>query len=258
MAVDYDIVVKGNNLRLDEGFLGLANLTLIQTDHGPMIFDVGHAVNREALVKGLERRGLKPSDIPRVFLSHLHYDHVNNIDLFPYNTKVFVSRAEWDYAAAPNEEDPWIPWMVREQLKKYDVQFLEGSGEFQAGIKYFPGPGPGHTPGSYGLVLETQDKGTVVVAGDALKFAKEALKCQVAPSLRAPLRPGDVAHFHGPGKHLEPPRDHAFHSHEIGTETIKHILTLGDRIIPGHFSELIRRDGNYVWDEPCELHLVIR
>ena len=229
MSVDYDIVVKGNNLRLDEGFLGLANLTLIHTDEGPMIFDVGHAVNREALVNGLERRGFKPSDIPRVFLSHLHYDHVNNIDLFPYTTKVFVSRAEWEYAAAPNAEDPWIPWMIREQLEKYDVQFLDGAGEFQTGIRYFPAPG--HTPGSYGLILETEDKGTVVVAGDALKFPKEALKCQC---------------------------DHAFDSPEIGTETIKHILTLGDRIIPGHFSELIRSDGNYVWDEPCELHLIIR
>ena len=229
MAVDYDIVVKGNNLRLDEGFLGLANLTLLRTDDGPLLFDVGHAVNRQALVNGLERRGLTPADIPRVFISHLHYDHVNNIDLFPFSTKVFVSRAEWAYAANPNEADPWVPWMVREQLEKYDLQFLDDAGELQSDIHYLPTPG--HTPGSYALSLDTDDKGTVIVAGDAIKFPKEALKCAC---------------------------DHAFDSVEAGTETIKQLLSLGDRIIPGHFSELIRQDGTYVWDEPCELHLLIR
>lgn len=229
MAVDYDIVVKGNNIRLSEGFLGLANLTLIYTEAGPMLFDLGHSVNREALVKGLTRRGLKPADIPRVFLSHLHNDHVDNIDLFPTSTKVFVSRAEWDYAAAPHKDDPWIPWLIREQLQKYDLNFLEGSGEFEAGIRYIPAPG--HTPGSYALVLDTNDKGCVVIAGDALKFPKEAIKCEC---------------------------DHAFHSHEAGTKTIKHLLSLGDRIVPGHFSELTRHDGTFVWDEPCELQLLIR
>jgi glyoxylase-like metal-dependent hydrolase (beta-lactamase superfamily II) len=229
MAVDYDIVVEGNNLSLHEGILGLANLTLIHTDDGPMMFDVGHAVNRATLVKGLERRGLVPADIPRVFLSHLHYDHVNNIDLFPYRTKVFVSRDEWEYAANPHPDDPWIPWMVREQLEKYDVQFLDGGGELQPDIRYFPAPG--HTPGSYGLVLDTRDKGTVVVAGDAVKFPKEVLRCKC---------------------------DHAFHSHEIATQTIKDILGLGDRVIPGHFKEMYKEDGNYVWDEPCELRLLIR
>lgn len=229
MAVDYEILVKGSNLRLAEGFLGFANLSLIHTDDGPMVFDVGHAVNREALINALKRRGLAPSDIPRVFLSHLHFDHVNNIDLFPTSTKVFVSRTEWDYAAAPHPDDAWIPWMVRDQLQKYDLTLLEGGGELQPGIRYFPAPG--HTPGSYALTLDTADKGRVVVAGDALKFPKEALRCQC---------------------------DHAFASPEIGAETIKHLLTLGDRIVPGHFSELIRQDGTYVWDEPCELHLLIR
>lgn len=229
MAVDYEIVVKGNNLRLGEGFLGFANLTLIRTEAGPMLFDLGHAINRDQLVNGLARRGLKPSDITRVFLSHLHFDHVNNIDLFPTSTKVFVSKAEWDYAAAPHKEDPWIPWLVREQLQKYDLTLLEGAGEFEAGLRYIPAPG--HTPGSYALVLDVAGRGRVVIAGDAVKFPKEVLKCKC---------------------------DHAFDSPEAGTKTIKHLLSIGNRIVPGHFSELIRQDGAFVWDEPCELHLLIR
>src|SRR4051794_16407158 len=98
MAVDYEIIVKGNNLRLAGGYLGMTNLTLISTNDGYMLVDVGHTVNRQALVQALRDRGLTPKDIRRVFLSHLHNDHVMNIDLFPYSTEVFVSRAEFEYA----------------------------------------------------------------------------------------------------------------------------------------------------------------
>ena len=35
MAVDYDIIVKGNNLALRDGFLALANVTLVLT---PLLF----------------------------------------------------------------------------------------------------------------------------------------------------------------------------------------------------------------------------
>ena len=41
MAIDYDIVVQGNSLRLPEGFIGLANLSLIRAPAGPLLFDVG-------------------------------------------------------------------------------------------------------------------------------------------------------------------------------------------------------------------------
>ena len=140
----------------------MTNLTLIKGNDGYILVDVGHTVNRLALERGLASRRLKPKDIRRVFLSHLHNDHVMNIDLFPYSTEVFVSRAEFEYAANPHPDDPWIPWMVREQVSKYKLHLLDGAGEFQSGIRYVPAPG--HTPGCYALILDTADKGRVVVA----------------------------------------------------------------------------------------------
>lgn len=230
MTNDYDIIVKGNSLRLAGGFLGLANLTLIQTQGGPMLFDVGHHANRDALILGLAQHKLKPSDVPMIFLSHLHFDHVVNIDLFPFSTKVFVSKSEWEYAAAPHKDDPWIPWMIREQLQQYDLKLLEGSGELEADIRYLPVPG--HTPGCTALVLNTKNKGRVVIAGDALKFPREAINCC---------------------------SDHSFDSPEVASKTIKHILEISDRIIPGHFPELIRnKDGNFTWKESSNLELLIR
>ena len=41
-------------------------------------------------------------------------------------------------------------------------------------------------------------------------------------------------------------------------KTIKHILGMADRIVPGHFPELIKRGDQFVWDEPAELALLVR
>jgi N-acyl homoserine lactone hydrolase len=229
MAVDYEIIVKGNNLRLAGGYLGMTNLTLLSTNDGYMLVDVGHTVNRQALVQALRDRGLAPKDIRRVFLSHLHNDHVMNIDLFPYSTEVFVSRAEFEYAESPHPDDPWIPWMVREQISKYRLKLLDGAGEFQSDIRYVPAPG--HTPGCYALILDTANKGRVVVAQDAVKFPKEALNQRV---------------------------DHAFDTQERAAATIKMLLPLADRLIPGHFMEMYREDGSFTWDDTMEFPLIIR
>jgi glyoxylase-like metal-dependent hydrolase (beta-lactamase superfamily II) len=225
----YEIIVRGNNLRLAEGFLGMTNITLIRGRDGFILVDVGHTVNRQGLENALRQRGLSPRDVKRVFLSHLHNDHVMNIDLFPFETEVFVSRAEFDYAAAPHPEDPWIPWMVREQLGKYRLRLLDGPGEFQPGIRYVPAPG--HTPGCYALILDTPDKGRVVVAQDAIKFPKEALNARV---------------------------DHAFDTQERAAETIRMLLPLADRLIPGHFMEMRRTEGSFTWDDTMEFPLLIR
>ncbi len=228
MSVDYDIIVHGNNLKTKDGFLGLANATLITCADGPVLFDVGHFCNRLALLQGLAGKGMTPGDVKAVFLSHLHFDHANNIDLFT-NAKVLVSRREWDYAANPHKDDLFIPWMVREQLQKHDLELIDGEGRVSDGVTYFPAPG--HTPGSFALKLTTDPAGCVVVAGDAIKYAKEALtRCC----------------------------DLAFDTVEAGTASIERILAMADRIVPGHFPELIKRDGVFLWEGTAELPLVVR
>lgn len=228
MAVDYDVIVRGNNLGLRDGFLALANITLVATGDGPVLFDTGHYCNRPALLKGLARHGMEPGDVRAVFLSHLHFDHCNNIDLFP-QARVYVSKAEWDYAKEPHADDMFVPWLIHEQLGKHEVEFLDGEGRIAEGVHYFPAPG--HTPGSFALTLETANKGRVVIAGDAIKYAKEVINRRC---------------------------DMAFDAIETGTATIDRIVAMADRIVPGHFPELIRKGDVFTWEEPAEFPLIVR
>ena len=228
MTVEYKIIVHGNNLRLRSGFLALANATLITCDAGPILFDVGHYCNRATLLEGLATQNMTPQDVKVVFLSHLHFDHCNNVDLFP-NAKILVSQREWEYASNPHENDMYIPWMVKEQLRKHDLKLIDGENRITEGVHYFPAPG--HTPGSFALKLDTEKFGCVVIAGDALKYPKEAIaqKC-----------------------------DMAFDTIAKGTATIKRMLDMADRIVPGHFPELIKRNNHFTWEDAAELPLIVR
>ena len=228
MTINYKIIVHGYNLRLREGFLGLANATLITCDEGPLLFDVGHYCNRSTLIEGLRQEGMQPNDVKIIFLSHLHFDHCNNVDLFP-NAKIMVSQREWEYVDNPHAKDLYIPWMIKQQLQKHDLQLIKGQKQICTGVEYFPAPG--HTPGSFAIKLDTKDYGCVVVAGDALKYPKEAISQRC---------------------------DMAFDTVGAGTNTICRILDIADRIIPGHFPELIKQNGYFSWNDAAELPLMVR
>ena len=228
MDLSYEIIVQGNNLKLRDGFLGLANVTLVRAPSGPILVDTGGYVTRLTLLNALKARDLTPADIPLVFLSHLHFDHSHNIDLFP-DAKILVSRAEWDYVANPHRDDLFVPWGIREQLERHDLDLIDGEGQIEPGLEFFPAPG--HTPGCFALKLSVPDKGLVVIAADAIKYPKEALQGAC---------------------------DLEFDPMNRGGDTIRRILAMADRIVPGHFPELRRTAKGLTWDTEVEFSLLIR
>lgn len=227
--IAYEIVVQGNNLRLREDFLGMSNVTLLHPPSGPMLVDTGGYIARLGLLKALKARGLAPADIRTVFLTHLHFDHSHNIDLFP-QARFIVSRREWDYAANPHPDDILMPWGLHDRLRASDLTLIEGEGELEPGLHHFPAPG--HTPGCHALALTAPDGARVVIAGDAIKYAKEAILARC---------------------------DMGFDTVEAGTASIRRILSMADRIVPGHFPELIRQpDGQFSWTEEAAFDLRVR
>jgi glyoxylase-like metal-dependent hydrolase (beta-lactamase superfamily II) len=225
--VSYKILVKGSNFKLVDGPIGLANLVLVETADGPLLFDTGHYGNRRVLLRALDAAGYAPGDIGAVVLSHLHYDHSINVDLFP-RAHLYLSRTEWEYGENPHPDDTSIPWKILDLMRDYEMTLVEEAQDITKGVHFFQVPG--HTPGSSALALETE-RGTVVLAGDAVKYPKEIL--------------------------LQRPDLH-YDTVEKGSESIRKIVEMADVIVPGHFGELCKCGSHFVWEEDSVLSLVSR
>jgi glyoxylase-like metal-dependent hydrolase (beta-lactamase superfamily II) len=218
MAATYEILVPGNSLEWDGGFLGFANLTLVTTSDGTLLFDTGHYVNRGALVAALAARDMEPGDVDKVFLSHIHFDHADNVDLFS-DAVIYLGKADWDYVLNPAKDDLFVPWLIRDQLSKNKLELLDDDGDIGGGLTALKLPG--HTPGSMGVRFQHATNGTVVIAGDAIKNVNEVLNGRQA----------DVEH--------QFPIAASMADDEA---SIAKVVGMADRIIPGHFPEL-KREG---------------
>ena len=75
-------VLHGFSMGTSQGNLAFCGVTLIEGTKRILV-DVAHNGRRQLLMDKLAERGLTPDDIDYVFLTHAHWDHVLNIDLFP-------------------------------------------------------------------------------------------------------------------------------------------------------------------------------
>jgi glyoxylase-like metal-dependent hydrolase (beta-lactamase superfamily II) len=126
-----------------------------------ILFDCGHAGRRRALLRALGERGLAPRDIDVLVLSHAHWDHVQNADLF---ADVLIHPAE-DLAPQGNPFTP--PWTAA-LLAGVSVRPAANGLELAPGVTVTALPG--HTAGSIGLTVATA-AGTALLTGDAVPSA---------------------------------------------------------------------------------------
>ena len=123
----------------------------------------------------LRARGIEPSAVKVVLMTHLHVDRASAISEFPESTFV-VSAAEWAAASSQGERHGYVK---RQFDHGFDYRLLdfEGSGaeSFSGFARSFDvfGDGsvravytPGHTLGHMSVVLRTA-RGEVLIAGDA-------------------------------------------------------------------------------------------
>jgi N-acyl homoserine lactone hydrolase len=130
----------------------------------------------QALPAQLRERGLDPSAVKAVVMTHLHVDHASGISEFPGAT-FLVSRAEWD---AAGHQGPTHGYVRRQFDHAFDYRLLDFEGadvvSFSGFARSFDvfGDGslrvvytPGHTLGHMSVVVRTA-RGEVLVAGDAM------------------------------------------------------------------------------------------
>lgn len=165
--IEYKIVLPGIGAFSNRGALGWCSISLIFAEDKTILFDTGSNDDREELLLGLKRIGVNIKDIDIVFISHLHYDHCCNIELFE-SADIIVTRRELEYVLSCEYErcsDPYVPQTV---VKYFSERFktVEDNDEITKGVRVILLPG--HTPGSAGLLLENE---RIFIAGDAVKNA---------------------------------------------------------------------------------------
>ena len=141
--------------------------------------------------KALSRIGINAAEVEHLVISHLHFDHVGGLELFP-KAKVYVQRREFDFwvydpvAQRPPyaglQEDvnpPWKPsYGVSDAVAIRQLAELRGSGrlvlidgdqEILPGIELLLTPG--HTPALQSMAVKTA-KGLAVLVSDCAHIHK--------------------------------------------------------------------------------------
>lgn len=70
-----------------------SNCYIIKSEGKNILIDTSVEENKQELISGLNKLKLNPANIDIVLLTHLHYDHAGNIELFE-NAKIYASIQE--------------------------------------------------------------------------------------------------------------------------------------------------------------------
>ena len=151
---------EGHNILVDSGMADIATIRDRLKIDG---WGGGHG----ALTACLAAEGLSPGDIDHVVLTHLHFDHADNLDLFP-DAMVIVQRGELAEAIDPVPSQRIFYWRktianltVRKRGKQ--IRLIDGD------VSLFPGfellSLPAHTAGMQIPIISTI-KGKVALVSD--------------------------------------------------------------------------------------------
>ena len=174
-----DVVLDGFGINTDTARIALCEVILIEgtSANGEpvrILVDPAHVGRRTFLVEALASRGLTPDDIDMVVLTHGHWDHAHNIDVFAH-APLYLHPDERRYCARPHPNDWATPAWTGDILERMQIH------EIADGDELIPGVGvvdlPGHSAGSIGITVQ-DEQGLSLIAGDALHYAGTALTRQ--------------------------------------------------------------------------------
>lgn len=171
--------------------------------------------------EGLRRIGIDPAEVRDVVITHMHYDHVGNLDMFP-NARFHLQTVEMAFATGRamtfgvlgHSFTKESALSVLDATFAYRVQYHSGDADIAPGVKaHFIG---GHAAGLQCVSVETA-RGRVVLASDVAHYYESFLK-----------EPSFTTHVNMLGM-LE------------GYRTLRRLAPADSHIVPGHDPEVLRR-----------------
>jgi N-acyl homoserine lactone hydrolase len=114
--------------------------------------------------------GIAPEAVSKVILSHAHFDHAGNCDLFAKSTFI-VQGAELDAMFGVDYAHfGYIPKLY-ESLRTAQVQRITGDLDLYGDQSIRLISTPGHTPGHMSLLVRLRDTGPIILAADVAHYA---------------------------------------------------------------------------------------
>lgn len=215
-------LLSGLPVTSNRGFVGWSSVSLIKFGNHLGLFDTGPEGSRETIIKNLKNMSINPLDVEFIILSHLHFDHFINVELFS-NAKIYTTEEELSYALSKEPEEHNDFNYVKSSINFFKDSFVivsYGEQIYDGKIIHLPG----HTKGSLGF--ETED---CIFVGDALKYFIEAKSGQTT---------------------------YAYYNKELADNSIKKILSKNKIVIPGHDPAFKFENGSVVslYDASVEIY----
>ena len=166
-----EVLLHGESINTNYGSLGFCSTLLVRGDH-TIIVDTGHVGRRRFLLAALEERGVDPGDVDVAVMTHAHWDHVQNYDVFP-NATMLIHEWERKYIRNPHPNDWATPLWTGAMLDSVgNLHEVADGYEIEPGVRVLHTPG--HSAGTIALIVDTAE-GTVAITGDGVAHASVAL-----------------------------------------------------------------------------------
>ena len=209
-----------------------------------VIVDTGFDEHRGAIRKrsitrpvreGLAALGIRPDAVSDVVITHLHYDHAGNHELFP-NARYHLQECEMEYVTGrcmchPQMRLPFEPDDISAMVRKLfagRMVFHNGSSEVLPGIHVHKIGG--HSKGLQCVTVDSR-RGRIVLASDASHFYSHFQQGRVFPVL------------------------YSFAEVVEGYRILRDLAPSDDHIIPGHDPLVLH---NYQPEHPDHQNWIVR
>ena len=150
---------------------GMSNTEIANKYHHPGSYQPdGFAIHEQ-----LAKLGIKCEDIDIVIFTHMHWDHMHNMDKF-VNARFIAHKKEWEFCQNPiplyykSYEHPKLG--IKAPFTGLKIETVEGEQEIVPGIRVFESFG--HSPGHMSVEVDCED-GSYILCGDAI-FIYDNLK----------------------------------------------------------------------------------